>query len=46
MARDTPIMVMEAAGGLMTVETALAKPVHTYCRVRRGAWWPARILRD
>ena len=27
--RDTPIMVMEAAGGLMTVETALAKPVHT-----------------
>jgi N-methylhydantoinase A len=25
----TPIMVMEAAGGLMTVETALAKPVHT-----------------
>jgi N-methylhydantoinase A len=26
---DTPIMVMEAAGGLMTVETALAKPVHT-----------------
>jgi N-methylhydantoinase A len=28
-ARDTPIMVMEAAGGLMTVETALAKPVHT-----------------
>src|SRR5262245_56992881 len=28
-ARDKPIMVMEAAGGLMTVETALAKPVHT-----------------
>jgi N-methylhydantoinase A len=28
-ARDAPIMVMEAAGGLMTVETALAKPVHT-----------------
>ncbi len=27
--RDKPIMVMEAAGGLMTVETALAKPVHT-----------------
>ncbi len=27
--RDTPIMVMEAAGGLMTVATALAKPVHT-----------------
>ena len=26
---DTPIMVMEAAGGLMTVETARAKPVHT-----------------
>ncbi len=26
---DKPIMVMEAAGGLMTVETALAKPVHT-----------------
>jgi N-methylhydantoinase A len=25
----TPIMVMEAAGGLMTVETALAKPVQT-----------------
>ncbi|HWE20230.1 MAG TPA: hydantoinase/oxoprolinase family protein [Hyphomicrobiaceae bacterium] len=25
----TPIMVMEAAGGLMTVETARAKPVHT-----------------
>ncbi|MBO0766359.1 MAG: hydantoinase/oxoprolinase family protein, partial [Hyphomicrobiaceae bacterium] len=28
-APDTPIMVMDAAGGLMTVETALAKPVHT-----------------
>jgi N-methylhydantoinase A len=28
-ARDKPIMVMEASGGLMTVETALAKPVHT-----------------
>jgi N-methylhydantoinase A len=28
-ARGTPIMVMEASGGLMTVETALAKPVHT-----------------
>ena len=27
--RDTPVMVMEAAGGLMTVETALAKPVQT-----------------
>jgi len=27
--RDKPIMVMEASGGLMTVETALAKPVHT-----------------
>ena len=27
--RDTPIMVMEAAGGLMTIGTALAKPVHT-----------------
>jgi N-methylhydantoinase A len=27
--RDKPVMVMEAAGGLMTVETALAKPVHT-----------------
>ena len=27
--RDNPIMVMEAAGGLMTIETALAKPVHT-----------------
>ena len=27
--RDTPVMVMEAAGGLMTVETARAKPVHT-----------------
>jgi N-methylhydantoinase A len=27
--RETPIMVMEAAGGLMTIETALAKPVHT-----------------
>jgi N-methylhydantoinase A len=27
--RDKPLMVMEAAGGLMTVETALAKPVHT-----------------
>jgi N-methylhydantoinase A len=27
--RDKPIMVMEAAGGLMTIETALAKPVHT-----------------
>jgi N-methylhydantoinase A len=26
---DTPVMVMEAAGGLMTVETARAKPVHT-----------------
>ena len=26
---DTPIMVMEAAGGLMTIETALTKPVHT-----------------
>jgi N-methylhydantoinase A len=25
---DTPVMVMEAAGGLMTVETARAKPVH------------------
>ncbi len=28
-ARDKPILVMEASGGLMTVETALAKPVHT-----------------
>jgi N-methylhydantoinase A len=28
-ARGTPIMVMEAAGGLMTVESARAKPVHT-----------------
>ena len=27
--RNKPIMVMEAAGGLMTVDTALAKPVHT-----------------
>lgn len=27
--RDKAVMVMEAAGGLMTVETALAKPVHT-----------------
>ena len=27
--RDKPVMVMEATGGLMTVETALAKPVHT-----------------
>jgi N-methylhydantoinase A len=27
--RDKPIMVMEAAGGLMTVEMARAKPVHT-----------------
>ncbi len=27
--RDKPIMVMEAAGGLMTVESARAKPVHT-----------------
>jgi N-methylhydantoinase A len=26
---DTPVMVMEAAGGLMTVDTARAKPVHT-----------------
>ena len=28
-ARDKPIMVMEASGGLMTVESARAKPVHT-----------------
>jgi N-methylhydantoinase A len=28
-ARNTPIMVMEASGGLMTVEIALVKPVHT-----------------
>jgi len=27
--RGTPVMVMEAAGGLMTVETARARPVHT-----------------
>jgi N-methylhydantoinase A len=27
--RNKPIMVMDAAGGLMTVDTALAKPVHT-----------------
>jgi N-methylhydantoinase A len=27
--RDKPIMVMEAAGGLMTLESARAKPVHT-----------------
>jgi N-methylhydantoinase A len=27
--RDKPIMVMEASGGLMTVESALARPVHT-----------------
>ena len=27
--RDKPIMVMEASGGLMTVEWALARPVHT-----------------
>ena len=27
--RDKPIMVMEASGGLMTVELALARPVHT-----------------
>jgi N-methylhydantoinase A len=27
--RDKPIMVMEAAGGLMTVESARARPVHT-----------------
>lgn len=26
---NNPVMVMEAAGGLMTVETALARPVHT-----------------
>jgi N-methylhydantoinase A len=26
---DKPVMIMEAAGGLMTVETALAKPVQT-----------------
>lgn len=26
---DRPVMVMEASGGLMTVETARAKPVHT-----------------
>jgi N-methylhydantoinase A len=28
-APGTPVMVMEAAGGLMTVETARARPVHT-----------------
>src|SRR5262245_15275050 len=28
-ASDTPIMVMEASGGLMTVESALTRPVHT-----------------
>jgi N-methylhydantoinase A len=28
-ARDAPVMVMEAAGGVMTVETARARPVHT-----------------
>jgi N-methylhydantoinase A len=28
-AADKPIMVMEAAGGLMTVESARARPVHT-----------------
>jgi N-methylhydantoinase A len=27
--RDKPVMVMEAAGGLMTIESARAKPVHT-----------------
>ncbi len=27
--RDVPVMVMEASGGLMTVATARAKPVHT-----------------
>jgi N-methylhydantoinase A len=27
--RDKPIMVMEAAGGLMTMESARARPVHT-----------------
>jgi len=27
--RDKPIMVMEAAGGLMTLDSARAKPVHT-----------------
>jgi N-methylhydantoinase A len=28
-AGEAPVMVMEAAGGLMTVETARARPVHT-----------------
>jgi N-methylhydantoinase A len=43
--RDKPIMVMEAAGGLMTVETALAKPVHTILSGPAGGWSPARISR-
>jgi N-methylhydantoinase A len=29
LAQDVPVMVMEAAGGLMTVASARAKPVHT-----------------
>src|SRR5436309_4095034 len=29
LARDVPVMVMEASGGLMTVATARDKPVHT-----------------
>jgi N-methylhydantoinase A len=29
LAPNVPVMVMEASGGLMTVETARAKPVHT-----------------
>ena len=29
LAADVPVMVMEAAGGLMTVASARAKPVHT-----------------
>jgi N-methylhydantoinase A len=29
LARDVPVMVMEASGGLMTVATARQKPVHT-----------------
>jgi N-methylhydantoinase A len=48
---DKPVMVMEASGGLMTVESARAKPVHTVLSgpaggVVAGAHFAALIAAD
>jgi N-methylhydantoinase A len=45
LARDVPVMVMEASGGLMTVATARDKPVHTVLSGPAGGVSPARMSR-